>query len=70
MAEEAKPKTAADAAKLVHRTATDVVDGKKRTKKVAVSGDEVLSFHDHGSHVVVVTRDGQKLSSAGAEAST
>ena len=64
--------TAAEAAKRVKRTATEVVDGKDgggkparvaRTKEVPVQAAEVLSFRDYGTHVVVVTRDGQKLSS-------
>ncbi|GAP38778.1 hypothetical protein ISF6_5331 [Piscinibacter sakaiensis] len=29
-----------------------------------VGAEEVLSFRDYGSHVVVVTVDGQKFSSA------
>lgn len=58
MAGEAKPLTAAEAAKIVTRVVGD--------KKVPVKADEVLAFRDHGTHVVVVTRDGQKLSSADA----
>lgn len=66
---EAKPLTAAEAAKRVKRTITELVDGKDgakvpRAKKVAVDAAEVLSFRDHGTHVVVVTRDGQKLTDA------
>jgi len=78
--ESAKPgMTAAQAAKAVKRTVTELVDGKDadgkpakvaRTKKVSVSADEVLSFKDYGTHVVVVTRDGRKLSSADAGAGT
>ena len=30
----------------------------------AVAEDEVLSFKDYGTHVVVVTTDGQKLTGA------
>lgn len=61
--------TAKDAAKLVKRPISEIVDdgkgGKKSViKKVSVSADEVLSFKDYGSHVVVVTKDGQKFSSA------
>lgn len=56
-AAEAKAMTAAQAAKAVRRPAT-VVDGK------AVKTDEVLSFRDYGTHVVVVTTDGQKLNNA------
>lgn len=32
-------------------------------KKVGVGEDEVFSFRDYGSHVVVVTRAGHKLDS-------
>lgn len=67
-----KQLTAAEAAKRVKRTVTEVVDGKDeagnpvkvaRAKEVPVQASEVLSFRDYGTHVVVVTRDGQKLSS-------
>ena len=69
----AKAMTAADAAKLVRRPVTEVVDAKgedgqptkaTRTRLVAIKVDEVLAFADNGTHVVVVTRDGQKFSSA------
>ncbi|CAN7564962.1 hypothetical protein [Acidovorax sp. LjRoot117] len=68
-AAEAKPMTAAEAAKRVKRTVTELVDGKDgakvpRLKKVAVETSEVLSFRDYGKHVVVVTKDGQKLTDA------
>ncbi|WP_423458027.1 hypothetical protein [Ottowia sp. VDI28] len=60
-----KQLTAAEAAKRVRRTVTEVVDGKEgkttRTKEVEVKASEVLSSRDYGTHVVVVTRDGQKL---------
>lgn len=65
-----KQLTAADAAKRVKRTVVELVDGKaeddkpakvQRSKEVGVGADEVLSFKDYGTHVVVVTRDGQKL---------
>lgn len=39
-------------------------------KAVKVGADEVLDFRDYGTHVVVVTRDGRKLSSADAGAAT
>lgn len=64
--------TSAEAAKLVQRKVVELVDGKgedgkpvkqRREKRVPVKADEVLSFRDYGTHVVVVTRDGQKLSS-------
>ena len=72
---EAKQLTAAEAAKRVRRTIAELVDGKdedgkaikvQRAKRVAVDADEVLAFRDHGTHVVVVTKDGQKLSSLDA----
>lgn len=65
-----KQLTAAEAAKRVKRTVVELVDGKvvdgkptkvQRTKEVGVEAAEVLSFKDYGTHVVVVTRDGQKL---------
>ena len=36
-------------------------------KILAVKAEEVLSFKDYGTHVVVVTKDGQKLTSTGEE---
>lgn len=63
-----KAMTAADAAKAVKRPIF-VKDGDKVvTKLVPVKADEVLAFRDYGTHVVVVTNDGQKFSSAAAEA--
>lgn len=68
-----KKLTAAEAAKQVRRPVTKFVDGKDKdgnaakvakTEYVAVAASEVLSFKDYGSHVVVVTKDGQKFSSA------
>jgi DNA-binding LytR/AlgR family response regulator len=66
--------TAADAAKQVRRTVVEPVldddgkpTGKTKTKTLSVKVDEVLSFKDYGSHVVVVTTDGQKLSSLQGE---
>ena len=69
---ETKQMTAAEAAKRVKRTIPELVDGKDgakvpRAKKVAVEASEVLSFRDYGTHVVVVTKDGQKLTSTGEE---
>lgn len=70
-----KQMTAVEAAKAVKRPVTELVDGKDaggkpakvaRVKLVAVSAEEVLSFKDYGEHVVVVTKDGQKFSSADA----
>ena len=69
---EGKQLTTAEAAKRVRRTVTELVDGKdgegkvQRAKRVTVDADEVLAFRDHGTHVVVVTKDGQKLSSLDA----
>ena len=69
----AKQLTAAEAAKRVKRTVVEYEDGKDKdgklvktakSKLVSVGADEVLSFKDYGAHVVVVTKDGQKLSSA------
>ena len=68
-AAETKKMTAAEAAKRVKRTVTELVEGKDgakvpRAKKVAVEASEVLSFRDYGTHAVVVTTDGQKLTDA------
>ncbi|MGJ7611829.1 MULTISPECIES: hypothetical protein [unclassified Variovorax] len=72
-ASAAKAMTAAEAASKVRRTVVEVVDGKDRSgnptraerkSKVRVEASEVLAHADHGTHVVVVTKDGQKLSSA------
>ncbi len=61
--------TAADAAKRVQRIVLEPAEGKDKfkEKRLAVSTDEVLSFKDYGTHVVVVTKDGQKLTSTGEE---
>lgn len=70
-----KPMTVDEAAKRVRRTVIEMVDGKDeagkpvkvpRAKDVAVQAAEVLSFRDYGGYVVVVTKDGQKLTSASA----
>lgn len=61
-----KPLTAADAAKLVKRTVVTSDGGVEKVEKVAVKPAEVVAFKDYGSHVVVVTEDGQKFSSAEA----
>ena len=69
----AKQLTAAEAAKRVKRKVIELVDGKDedgkpakvaREKEVPVAASEVLSFRDYGTHVVVVTRDGQKFTDA------
>jgi len=60
--EEVKALTAADVAKRVKRTVVaQDEDGKPVQKQVAVAAKEVLAFRDYGTHVVVVTTDGQKL---------
>lgn len=68
-----KELTAAEAAKRVKRTVVEYEDGKgkdgkpvkvAKPKQIPVGSGEVLSFKDYGAHVVVVTKDGQKLSSA------
>lgn len=70
--EESRELTFAEAAKRVQRKVVELVEGKgeggkparqPREKRVAVKADEVLACRDYGTHVVVVTRDGQKLSS-------
>lgn len=58
--------TAAEAAKRVKRTIVIEDKGATATKEVPVKADEVLAFKDYGTHVVVVTHDGQKFSSAAA----
>lgn len=59
--------TKAQAAKRVKRSViVEGEDGQPATKLVPVTEDEVLDFKDYGTHVVVVTTDGQKLSSAAA----
>lgn len=72
-----KDLTAAQAAKRVRRPVTERqkagkdADGndvfRDVTRHVPVAADEVLSFKDYGTHVVVVTKDGQKFSSADAK---
>ena len=65
-----KKRTASEAAK---RVVIEMLDGKgdddkpakvPRAKKVSVDASEVLSFRDYGTHVVVVTKNGQKLTDA------
>ena len=54
--------TAAEAAKLVKRPVTEKTkDGELVTKLVPVAASEVLAFKDYGTHVNVVTTDGQKF---------
>lgn len=75
-----KEMTAADAAKLVKRKVTERKpvmkngeqvrdkDGapvfEETTRTTPIAASEVLAFKDYGTHVVVVTKDGQKFSSA------
>jgi hypothetical protein len=64
---EPKTLTAADAAKLVKRPVlvpAKAKGGEPTVEMVSVKAGEVLAFKDYGSHVVVVTTDGQKFSSA------
>jgi DNA-binding LytR/AlgR family response regulator len=69
-----KELTKAEAAKRVRRPVTRPATDKEgnvkkddqgnvitRTDFVPVGADEVLAFKDHGTHVVVVTKDGQKF---------
>jgi hypothetical protein len=79
----AKAMTAADAARLVKRklvTRKPVTkdgeqvrdkDGTAQfeevTREVPIAVSEVLAFKDYGTHVVVVTKDGKKFSSAAGE---
>ena len=65
--------TAAEAAKRVQRVVYEQVDAKGqddkpvkklRAKRVAVDASEVLDFREYEDRVIVVTTDGQKLSSA------
>lgn len=68
---ESRQLTAAEVAKKVRRTVIELVDGKdgdkvSKPKRVAVDPAELLSWRDYGTHIVAVTRDGQKLSSLDA----
>lgn len=56
--------TAAQAAKRVKRMVTVTNEGVQEQAELEVKAAEVLSFKDYGTHVVVVTVDGQKFSSA------
>lgn len=57
-----KELTTAEVAKLVKRTVVETDEGGNTVEKqVAVKTSEVLAFRDYGTHVVVVTNDGQKL---------
>jgi hypothetical protein len=69
-----KPKaemTAAQAAKLVKRPVLAPAKNPGEEPKlelVSVAAAEVLAFRDYGTHVVVVTKDGKKFSSADTKA--
>ncbi len=63
--------TAADVVKKVKRTVPKLdekgkpvigEDKKPVFKEVSINPEDVLSFKDYGSHIVVVTIDGQKHS--------
>lgn len=76
MANEKKPLTTAEMAKLVKRTIStpkvsngEVVKDKDGNvqmvdKQVAISPDEVISAKEYADKVVVVTEDGQKFEAA------
>jgi hypothetical protein len=66
VSDASKPMTAADAAKLVKRITVISDGGAEKIERSPVKAGEVLAFRDYGSHVVVVTTDGQKFSSAEA----
>ncbi len=75
IAEEPKQLTAADAVKKVRRTIIEIEKRKdregneiqvQRPRKVTIDPGEVLSCKDYGTHIVVVTNDGQKFTSADA----
>lgn len=62
MAGNGKELTKADVAARVKRIVVEKdKDGNAVRKQVALKAAEVLAFRDYGSHVVVVTTDGQKL---------
>lgn len=62
---ELQPMTVAEAARLVRRRKVIEAPGAQpRVIESAIEPDEVLAFKDHGTHVVVVTVDGQKFSTA------
>ncbi|CAN5438887.1 hypothetical protein BH10PSE18_BH10PSE18_19000 [soil metagenome] len=73
IAEEPKQFTAADAVKKVRRTIIETEKRKdregneiqvSRPRKVAIDPTEVMSCKDYGTHIVVVTSDGQKFTNA------
>ncbi|TXI17629.1 MAG: hypothetical protein E6Q67_13015 [Roseateles sp.] len=60
---KAKEMTAADAVKRVKRVTVIKDKDAEKTVTSPIKESEVLDFKDYGSHVVVVTKDGQKFSS-------
>lgn len=62
----ARVMTAADAVQLVRRKVVIEDGGASQTITKPIALSEVLTFKDHGTHVVVVTKDGQKFSSVDA----
>lgn len=69
--EKTKAMTIEQAAKAVHRVVPKMKDGEPVTNKdgkpvlskEAVPVEDVMSFKDYGTHVVVITTAGEKLSS-------
>lgn len=59
-----KELSAADVAKLVKRRTLLSDKGVSREVVSPLKADEILAWHDHGTHVVAVTKDGQKFSNA------
>lgn len=69
MANEKKPLTTAEMARLCKRTVVTTVtdkDGEARTveKQVAIATAEVIAAKEYADKVVVVTEDGQKFEAA------
>lgn len=56
--------TAAEAVLRVKRTVVYQEKGASRKVTVPIRVDEVLSVKDHGTHITVVTTDGQKFTDA------
>lgn len=68
-ASDSKPAmTVQEAIKRVKRVTVHEDKGQTRTVTAPLKEKEVLAFKDYGSHVVVVTVDGQKFSNAPAAA--
>lgn len=59
--------TREEAARLVQRRKVISDKGAERVVMMRLFPEELLSWHDHGTHVVVVTVDGQKFSNADTE---